>query len=248
MVPKLGTVGCDDTAALTDQHVVALAQRDSEAITAAYEAMANPVFRYVRSRCGDDELAADIVETTFVELLRAAPQLDGGVAGLRRWLFTAARHNLLDEQRKQRRRGDVALSDEDGADGGDRATGDVAPPTGSQRGQPGHADARPTPEEQVTAGERDADVRRALATLPDDQREVLRLRFAGELSAAEIGEIMQRSPGAVRVLQHRALTALAEALGHRHPEAPDDQVDAAVGDAAAHRSSTSPRGPPRGSS
>ena len=243
-MPKLGNVGSDDTAALTDQHVVALAQRDSEAITAAYEAMANPVFRYVRSRCGDDELAADIVETTFVELLRAAPQLDGGVAGLRRWLFTAARHNLLDEQRKQRRRGDVALSDEDGADGGDRATGDVPP----QRGQPGHADARPTPEEQVTAGERDADVRRALATLPDDQREVLRLRFAGELSAAEIGEIMQRSPGAVRVLQHRALTALAEALGHRHPEAPDDQVDTAVGDAAAHRSSTSPRGPPRGAS
>lgn len=233
-----------DVPELNDGLVAALGDRDPTAVTAAYEALANPLFRFVRSRCDSDDLAADIVEATFVELIHAAPRLEGGEAGLRRWMFTAARHNVLDEQRKQRRRGDVALNEEEGADGGDPAAGERAPDGDDVRGQPGHADPAPTPEDQVTADERDTEVRRALATLPDDQREVLELRFAGELSAGEIGEIMGRSPGAVRVLQHRALKALAQALGERHPDAVDDQVEGDAGDAASHAVASPPRPPP----
>lgn len=243
IVSSLWSVPSDDTPALTDELIAALGRREPAAITAAYEALADPLFRYVRSRCRDDELAADIVESTFVELLRAPPTLEGGEVGLRRWLFTAARHNLIDELRKRRRRGDVALSEEPGADGGERVAGEPAAAREGGGGQPAHGDAPPTPEEQALAGERDEQVRDALATLPDDQREVLQLRFAGELSAAEIAEVLQRSPGAVRVLQHRALKALGLALGERHPEVVDD-VDAARGDAAAHRTAARPRGPP----
>jgi RNA polymerase sigma-70 factor (ECF subfamily) len=228
---------------LDDAAVAALPDRDPTAVAACYEALADPLFRFVRSRCADGELAADIVEATFVELLHAAPRLEGGVGGLRRWLFTAARHNLLDEQRKQRRRGDAPLSVEAGADGGDVATGDRAPDPDGERGQPGHADPGATPEEQLAAAERDAEVRRALAQLPADQREVLELRFAGELSAGEIGEVMGRSPGAVRVLQHRALKALGGVLGE-HPDAAADQVAGRVGDAADHAVAARPRGPP----
>ena len=54
---------------------------------------------------------------------------------------------------------------------------------------------------------------RAVAGLPDDRRQVVLLRFVDELSAAEIGEVLGRSPGAVRVLQHRALRDLATRLG-----------------------------------
>lgn len=246
--PILYAVTGEDGAALSDDLVAALGDRDAAAITAAYEALSNPLFRFVRSRCASDELAADIVEATFVELIRTAPRLEGGAAGLRRWMFTAARHNLLDEQRKQRRRGDVAFSDEDGADGGDPATGDRLPDGDQARGQPGHSDPAPTPEEHATAAERDAEVRRAMATLPDDQREVLELRFGGELSGNEIAEVMGRSPGAVRVLQHRALKALATALGDRHPDTVDDQVDGDAGDAASHAAATLPRPPPPPSS
>lgn len=242
--PILSVVTGDGAAALDDELVAALGDRDPTAVTAAYEALANPLFRFVRSRCASDDLAADIVETTFVELIHTAPRLEGGEAGLRRWMFTAARHNLLDEQRKQRRRGDVALNEEEGADGGDPASGDHIPGGDEIPGQPGHADAAPTPEDHAAAAERDAEVRRALATLPDDQREVLELRFAGELSAGEIGEVMDRSPGAVRVLQHRALKALGHALGDRHPDAVDDQAEGDVGDAADHAAATLPRPPP----
>lgn len=234
----------DADSPLDDRLVTALAERDPAAITAAYEALADPLFRYLRSRCDQDDLAADMVESTFVELIQQAPRLEGGFVGLRRWLFTAARRNLLDEQRKQRRRGDVALGDEEGTEAADRFVGDGAAGRPGEVGQPGHGDPVVTPEDRFLAGERDAEVRRALATLPEDQREVLELRFAGELSAGEIGEIMDRSSGAVRVLQHRALKALERALGGRSPDVAADQVDADAGDADEHRFDSRPRGPP----
>lgn len=224
--------------------VAALAERAPDAIAAAYEALADPLFRYVRSRCRDDELAADVVEATFVELLEAAPQLEGGDTGLRRWMFTAARHNLLDEQRKQRRRGDVPLSDETGADDGAGSSGAFGAGKHGGVGQAGHAEAAANPEERLIAAEGDAEVRAALATLPDDQREVLELRFAGELTAKETGEVMGRSPGAVRVLQHRAIRALGSILDAEGAETARDQVAGAAGDSAEHATAKAPRGPP----
>jgi len=44
------------------------------------------------------------------------------------------------------------------------------------------------------------------------QRQVLSLRFAGELSIAETGKIMKRSQGAVKFLQYSALQAMRRNL------------------------------------
>lgn len=182
--PRLLAMGSGAAPALTDQLVARLAHRDEAAIHAAYESLADPLFRFLRSRCGQDELAGDIVGETFIELIRSAPRLEGGVEGLRRWLFTAALHNLLDELRKRQRRGEDVAADAASAGGGR----DLGRWVGGQR-------APRSPEEHVVDGERDAEVRRALIGLPDAQREVLELRFAGELPAAQAGEVMGRSPG-----------------------------------------------------
>jgi RNA polymerase sigma-70 factor (ECF subfamily) len=56
------------------------------------------------------------------------------------------------------------------------------------------------------------EVLRAVATLPEDRRQVVLLRFADGLTSGEIGKVLDRSPGAVRVLLHRALRDLAERL------------------------------------
>jgi RNA polymerase sigma-70 factor (ECF subfamily) len=48
-----------------------------------------------------------------------------------------------------------------------------------------------------------------VAELTPDQAEAVLLRVVGGLSVAETGRIMQRSPGTVRVLCHRALRRLA---------------------------------------
>jgi RNA polymerase sigma factor (sigma-70 family) len=52
----------------------------------------------------------------------------------------------------------------------------------------------------------------ALATLTDDQREVVVLRFVADLSLEDVGALTGRTPGAVKALQHRALENLRRAV------------------------------------
>lgn len=56
------------------------------------------------------------------------------------------------------------------------------------------------------------DVRAALALLPSRQREAVVMRYFLDLSAAEVGDVLGMSPGAVRVLTHRAVAVLRTAL------------------------------------
>jgi RNA polymerase sigma-70 factor (ECF subfamily) len=52
----------------------------------------------------------------------------------------------------------------------------------------------------------------ALATLSDDQREVVVLRFVGDLSLESVAKITGRRVGAVKALQHRGLENLRKAV------------------------------------
>ena len=66
-----------------------------------------------------------------------------------------------------------------------------------------------------TVAERNWEMRRAIEAvgrLTHAQRDVIELRFAGELSTAEVAEILGKSQGAVKVLQHSALAALRKRL------------------------------------
>lgn len=168
-------------------------RRDPDAVAACYEHLADPLFRYVLALGSSWALAEDLVEDTFVELLEQAPRLEGGVSGLRAWLFRAARNNLLDARRKEIRRGDQVLDEQ----------------TAARRPAPG-----PGPEElTVLSGEADA-MRRLLEQLSPDQREVLVLRFVADLTGPEVAAATGRSVGAVKALQHRGVAALARLLEH----------------------------------
>lgn len=73
---------------------------------------------------------------------------------------------------------------------------------------PDSACQAPTPED-VALLSADADAaRQLLEQLPEQQREIIALRVAGGLSAAETGRALGISAGAVRIGQHRALTRL----------------------------------------
>lgn len=176
---------------LPDEVVAGIHARDPDALAACYEALATPLYRFLLARSRDPALAEDMVEATFLELVEYAPALRGGADGVRAWLFRAAGNNLIDEQRKASRRGDVALDE-------GRAAAQAA--------------TDPGPEEQILAGERDAVVRAAMAHLSPDQQEVLSLRFAAQLTSREVAEVTGRTVGAVKALQHRGLAALARLL------------------------------------
>jgi len=65
------------------------------------------------------------------------------------------------------------------------------------------------------AAERKLGIERVLAAarhLTDAQREVISLRFTSELSIAQVAEVMGKSQGAVKALQHSGIVALRRAL------------------------------------
>jgi RNA polymerase sigma-70 factor (ECF subfamily) len=54
----------------------------------------------------------------------------------------------------------------------------------------------------------------AMALLTDEQRDVILMRFMEELSVQDVAEALNKTPGAVKGLQHRALRALSAAMQH----------------------------------
>lgn len=80
---------------------------------------------------------------------------------------------------------------------------------------PDRADDAATPEEEALRADAAEQAWALLATLPDQQRELLTLRVAVGLSAQETAEALGMTAGAVRVAQHRALNRLRDLMRER---------------------------------
>jgi RNA polymerase sigma-70 factor (ECF subfamily) len=140
------------------------------------------LLRYLRVAAAD--AAEDLASETWLEASRDLGGFSGGSDAFRAWLFTIARHQVLDHRRRGARRPKTA-----GPDVPDRSGG------------PDPADAV----EEALSTER---ALRLIATLPPDQAEALVLRVVGGLDVAAVARIMGKRPGHVRVLTHRGLRAL----------------------------------------
>ena len=71
------------------------------------------------------------------------------------------------------------------------------------------------PDDTAASAKNRLEARRAWAAimeLPEERRQAIVLRFVDELSAREIGDVMGKSEGAVRVLIHRALASVRRTL------------------------------------
>jgi RNA polymerase sigma-70 factor, ECF subfamily len=168
---------------------VRAAQRDRAAFGALYRRYLDRVYRYCFYVLGDHHDAEDVTERTFMAALAAIDRYRDEGATFRSWLFRIAHNQLANALRSRGRRHASSL------DG-------VAEPAVDD-----------DPAGFIGQAEESRHLRRALDALPDDRRQVVILRFADGLTAREIGAVLGRSEGAVRVLQHRALRQLAEILG-----------------------------------
>ncbi|HZU72778.1 MAG TPA: sigma-70 family RNA polymerase sigma factor [Acidimicrobiales bacterium] len=174
---------------LGDSVVEATKRGERWAWEAAYRAYARGLTGFLVLRLGSREEAAEALSETFLRALDRADTFRGGADAFRAWLFRIARNVATDRIR--------ALA---------RA------PRGDHEVDP--VDLLLTdPDEQVIAREDAHAVRSALATLDPDDQEILWLRICARLSSAEVGEIVGKRPGAVRMQQQRALAALARRMG-----------------------------------
>ena len=182
-----------------DRPLVEAALRDPARFDALYRKYLAQVYSYAFYELGDHHDAEDATERTFLLALGALPRFeerarpaDGdGASTFRVWLFQIARNVVANVRRSRRRRPEASLD----------SAAAMAGPVDVERGATRRLEA--------------AEAWAAVGRLPDDRRRALVLRFVEEMSTAEIAGVLGRSEGAVRVLIHRGLRAVARDLGGR---------------------------------
>jgi RNA polymerase sigma-70 factor, ECF subfamily len=169
--------------------ILAAAQAGGEwAWRELYSATAPLLTRYLRARGVPD--ADDVVGETFIRVVRNIDRFEGDEGSFRTWVFTIGRNLVIDDVRRQARRpSDAVTADHLVAIGptGD-AEDDAMAALGRQR------------------------VGTTLERLSPDQRDVLLLRILGDLTIAEIAQVVGKREGAVKMLQARGLAALRKEI------------------------------------
>ena len=153
------------------------------------------IYCYVQRRLGDHELAQNLTSETFCRMLQAYQDGKGPKYGVQYWLYRVA-HNLVVDVYRQADRRPFPLNE------------DIV------------SDQDPQPEEAVLNQQQENRVRWALMQLTEDQQQVLSLRFFEGMDNEQVAEIMQKTIGAVKSLQHRGLASLERFL-----QQAENQVD-----------------------
>jgi RNA polymerase sigma-70 factor (ECF subfamily) len=180
-----------------DRSLVDAARVDPARFEALYRKYLAQVYSYAYYELRDHHDAEDATERTFVAALtnlhrfeeRAQPSEGDGASTFRVWLFRIARNVVADRHRARRRHPETALDA-------------VATLEGDE-----------DPARDVVRREEAGEAWQAVARLQGDRRRAIVLRFVDEMTTAEIAGVLGRSEGAVRVLIHRALRAVARDLG-----------------------------------
>jgi RNA polymerase sigma-70 factor (ECF subfamily) len=162
---------------------------DERAFAILWRDLQPALLRYLRvvAQAASEDLASE----TWLEVARGLGRFEGNETGFRSWVFTVARHRMLDWRRREAR----------------HPTTPMPPDEVPER--PGPGDAADTVLEAISTRAALA----LIAELPHDQAEVVTLRVVAGLDVAQVAGIVGKRPGAVRVLAHRGLRRLAERLG-----------------------------------
>ena len=149
---------------------------------ALYAQLAPAVLGYLRAQRVPEP--EDLLHDVFLQVARDLAGFRGEDAKLRSWVFSIAHNRVIDDRRRRASRPQKA----DATDSPER----------------GYLDSQlEPPEEELIA---------ACASLTADQREVVVLRFVGDLSLEEVSRLTGRRVTAVKRLQARGLARLAELL------------------------------------
>jgi RNA polymerase sigma factor (sigma-70 family) len=163
---------------------------DADAVRTVYRQYGRLVYAVAHRVLADPSLAEEATQTTFLKAWRAASGLDDE-REIEPWLATIARRVAIDIYRREAGRG--------------------ADPLESAPASDPALVSRP---ESAEAMSDVWEVRRAVAGLPSDEREIVRLQHFDGLTHAQIAERLGLAAGTVKSRSFRAHRRLAEQLGH----------------------------------
>lgn len=162
---------------------------ENDSLAALFDHFYDGVYRFAYVRLGSVADAEEAAAETFMQMVRSIRKFSWQGSSFAAWLFRIARNVVADEQRRRARRGE------------------------DLRAAIEHDAISPAADEPVVARAEAEEMREMLATLPAEQRQVLELRFAAGLGTEEIAHVMDKSAGAVRIQQMRALESLRRGMG-----------------------------------
>lgn len=175
---------------LSDSDLVELAKAgDKDSFGELYERYLDKIYSYVYYRTGNHHDAEDLTARVFFRAMAHIESYTERGVPFQAWLYRIA-HNLVANWHRDRGRRKVIPLDEF-----------IATSLKSD-----------SPDKQAEDQEERNALRAAIQRLPEERQQLLLLKFVDHLSNAEIGEIMNRTEGAIKSLYHRTLIALRDEL------------------------------------
>ena len=180
-----GSVDRPDDQVLIDRIVLG----DEAALRALYELLAPRAYAIALKVLKDPGEAEEVLQDTFLDVWRTATRFDPSRAAVDRWVATMVRTRAIDRLRKRTSRERMLT-----------AAAVVVPAK------------RPSPEDQLATAQIGAQVRKALAELPQEQRRALELAYFEGQSQSEIAASTATPLGTVKTRMRLAMIKLAETL------------------------------------
>jgi len=171
-----------------DQLLVRAKQLDPTALQALHERFYEPVARYIQFKVGDLHTVEDLSGEVFVRALEGLRRGHAWQESPQAWIMGIARHVVADYYRKRERVTEVELGEW---------------VTAAEETNPSH---------QAMLSERKQHLMQAIQQLTEDQRDVVLLRFMEGINIEGVAKAINKTPGAVKGLQYRAMQALAEIM------------------------------------
>lgn len=180
----------------TDERLLArMIAGDEEAFTLLYRRRQPAVYRFALRVSGNAAVAEDVTQEVFMTLIRDASRFDPARGALSGFLFGVARNHLRKRWEQDQRL--VPLADD---------------PDVVQTLQPRAGESAGLAADNLVAKEEADRLRQAIATLPQDYREIVALCELEEMSYDEAAAALDCPVGTVRSRLHRARALLAEKL------------------------------------
>lgn len=174
----------------TDEEVLQRAtQGDGDAFGMLYDKYAARIYNYIYYRTGSSQDAEDLTSRVFFRAMRHITSYTDRGVPFSAWLYRIAHNLVANWHRDSSRRQEVELED------GYRAN-----------------KSEEYPESVLLENEAQGALMKLIRNLPEERQQLIILKFTQHLSNSEIGQIMDRTEGAIKSLYHRTLLSLREEI------------------------------------
>ncbi len=160
---------------------------DAEAFGQLYDIYVSTVYRFLYYRVGSRQLAEDLTSETFMRAMKAVGRFTWQGKDFGAWLTTIARNLIADHYKSARSRMELTV--------------DLVPERGP---------AAESSETEALAQLGDDALHQAISELSAEQRDCIVMRFLSGMTIAQTAAALDRSEGAIKQLQLRALRNLAQ--------------------------------------